>query len=296
MDGVFKKSLLGFEKTQVLTYIEQLNKENEALTADLMGKISAMEGQNEALSAENTRIRTQLNKLDEELTDSKQLQQQLSDRLVVLTGQLNEQKAKLFQAKSDNVRLGSDNDILSREIELYKEKLSVYEAKESQISEALVDAKQMAKQLVEEGRRAGESERNRILSSINGLELELGDFSRDLVTMKDEICDITQLFLDQLNQLGSTVQVYRSQLGTLSHKVQTQIDMDARTDIDCLLKKAEKKAAPQQQQKPVEPVQPVQEQKAPQANPQKVNVVQAKKSSVPVSNLMRSIQKLLNNM
>ena len=296
MDGVFKKSLLGFEKTQVLTYIEQLNKENEALTADLMGKISAMEGQNEALSAENTRIRTQLNKLDEELTDSKQLQQQLSDRLVVLTGQLNEQKAKLFQAKSDNVRLGSDNDILSREIELYKEKLSVYEAKESQISEALVDAKQMAKQLVEEGRRAGESERNRILSSISGLELELGDFSRDLATMKDEICDITQLFLDQLNQLGSTVQVYRSQLGTLSHKVQTQIDMDARTDIDCLLKKAEKKAAPQQEQKPAESVQPVQEQKAPQANPQKVNVVQAKKSSVPVSNLMRSIQKLLNNM
>lgn len=295
MDGVFKKSLLGFEKTQVLTYIEQLNKENEALTADLMGKISAMEGQNEALSAENTRIRTQLNKLDEELTDSKQLQQQLSDRLVVLTNQLNEQKAKLFQAKSDNVRLGSDNDILSREVELYKEKLSVYEAKESQISEALVDAKQMAKQLVEEGRRAGESERNRILSSINGLELELGDFSRDLAAIKDEICDITQLFLDQLNQLGSTVQVYRSQLGTLSHKVQTQIDMDARTDIDCLLKKAEKKAAPAPQEE-AQPVQPVQQSAPSQPSPQKVNVVQAKKSSVPVSNLMRSIQKLLNNM
>ena len=292
MDGVFKKSVLGFKQSQVLTYIEQLNKENEALTADLMGKISSMEGQNTALLAENTQIKSQLAKLDEELYDSKQLQSQLSDRLVVLTNQLNEQKAKLFQSKSDNVKIQSDNELLTREVELYKEKLSVYEEKEQQISNALIDAKQMAKQLVEEGRRSGEAERVRILNSINGLELELGDFSRDLAVVRDEICTITENFLNQLDQLGSTVQVYQSQLGVLSKKVQREIDIDSRIERDPVTAKPLVEPAPVQQAERITAEEAPVQQEMPKVRP----TLQQTKKSAPASTLIRSIQKLLNNL
>jgi len=282
--------VLGFNQSQVLTYIEQLNKENEALTADLMGKISSMESENSSLIAENTHIKSQLAKLDEELTDSKQLQSQLSDRLVVLTTQLNEQKAKLFQSRSDNVKIQSENELLTREVELYKEKLSVYEEKELQISNALIDAKQMAKNLVEEGRRAGEFERTRILTSINGLELELGDFSRDLSQIRDEISTITDQFLNQLDQLGSTVQVYQSQLGVLSKKVQHQISLDshAAEEAEKQPEKLQQSADPEEKPELTTDAPKVQ---APKVRP----TVQPARKNTAASSLIKSIQKLLGN-
>lgn len=303
MDGVFKKAVLGFHQAQVLTYIEQLNQENEQMSKSLLSQIEQLEGDNAALQEENLQIKSKIEQLDLALDESKQLQSQLGDRIVLLTTQINEQKSKLFQSKSETLKAQADSQLLNEELGLYKQKLQSYEDKEFQISTALIDAKTMAKKLVEDGRKSGEAERTRILGSLTGLGMDLDGFSGELVQMSSAISQINANFMEQIRFMSDTVEIYKSQLGTLCTKVSGQISKDnatyqAATAVPAPPKVLSAAPAPPKEEAELPPA-PIKEKVAdfqptqPIKPPAHAVYKAVDDRQTPASSLMKSIQKLL---
>ena len=250
MDVGFKKSVIGFDKKQVLDYIEQLNRENQQMSNDLMDQISQIEGERDQLQQENSEIKAKLTQLDEGLQQSKELQKQLSDKVVMLNAQINDQRQKLVESKVETQQAKNENNILTEQVRQYQQQLKEYEDREFEISTALIDARAMAKNLVAQGRSQGEQERVRILESLSGLGMDLNQLSADILKVSGEVKSTTDALMDKLSMMNDTVQIYRSQLANLSGKIGEDKKRDER------LYQAQEQSQPPKQEAPVAPKQP----------------------------------------
>ena len=180
MDGQFRSAVMGFHKKDVIAYLEKLNDQNDAMKAQLLERIDALDGEKQQLVEENAVIHDRLTSLDDMLTQQKQKTKELGDKVILLSSQVNQQRDKLGQQDRDLQQVQGERDELTAMVHQYEDKLKDYEEKEFEISTALVDAKIMAGNLVRQGRQQAEQQRRQILAGIEVLGGEMLSFQQEL--------------------------------------------------------------------------------------------------------------------
>lgn len=215
MDGQFRSAVMGFHKKDVITYLEKLNDQNDAMKAQLLERIDALDGEKQQLVEENAVIHDRLTSLDDMLTQQKQKTKELGDKVILLSSQVNQQRDKLGQQDRDLQQVQGERDELTAMVHQYEDKLKDYEEKEFEISTALVDAKIMAGNLVRQGREQAEQQRRQILAGIEMLGGEMLSFQQELGQISQTVSDTASELQRRLDAMGDTIQLYRDRLQQL---------------------------------------------------------------------------------
>lgn len=215
MDGQFRSAVMGFHKKDVIAYLEKLNDQNDAMKAQLLERIDALDGEKQQLVEENAVIHDRLTSLDDMLTQQKQKTKELGDKVILLSSQVNQQRDKLGQQDRDLQQVQGERDELTAMVHQYEDKLKDYEEKEFEISTALVDAKIMAGNLVRQGRQQAEQQRRQILAGIEVLGGEMLSFQQELGQISQTVSDTASELQRRLDAMGDTIQLYRDRLQQL---------------------------------------------------------------------------------
>lgn len=153
---IFKTSLSGFNKREVLDYIDELTRSSKAAVTDLEKKMEDMQRENASYLQQQEEHLRQLNEMTQELQEKSSKESELNAMLSSLNEELQKQQGILRE--KEMVIAGQENRIqqLRQRSEALEEKNRKYDEAAGQIGQAILDAKAIAKKIVEQANdRAG---------------------------------------------------------------------------------------------------------------------------------------------
>lgn len=153
---IFKTSLSGFNKREVLDYIDELTRSSKAAVTDLEKKMEDMQRENAAYLQQQEDHLRQLNEMTQALQEKSSKETELNAMLSSLNEELHKQQGILRE--KEMVIAGQENRIqqLRQRSEALEEKNRKYDEAAGQIGQAILDAKAIAKKIVEDANdRAG---------------------------------------------------------------------------------------------------------------------------------------------
>lgn len=191
----FRKQALGFHKADVIDYIYALTSEKEKIEKETSEKIEALEAENTSLTSERDALKAEKEALEEQV---QKLKAELADA--------NISKSRLYEENNEKRRMLLDNERefnikneqiskLIRENEEYAEKCAEYAEIAKDVGKTIMEAKQMAENIVakandeaEEIRKNTEKTVQDILREVAGANMEIDNLKRNLADM-NRVCE-----------------------------------------------------------------------------------------------------------
>ncbi len=199
---IFKTSAFGgFQKAAVLSYIDQLNRDNQKLKTELDEKVAALE-------AQVTELKEQLPTEEEKAAAEEQAKQQRekSQELTELNDRLNLEIArqrKLLADKDEEIKQLAEQ---ARKFQFQAEtnlfKAQKYDEVAMKVGTLVVDAKQQAEYIVEQAKeeaRAITREKEERLEKMNEDFLQ---FKQNVEQLRGELRETLELLDVKLEKLG----------------------------------------------------------------------------------------------
>lgn len=191
----FRKQALGFHKADVIDYIYALTSEKEKIEKETSEKIEALTSENDALICERDDLKNEKEVLEEQV---QKLKAELADA--------NISKSRLYEENNEKRRMLLDNERefnikneqiskLIAENEDYAEKCAKYAEIAKDVGKTIMEAKQMADDIVskakgeaEEIRKNTEKTAQDILREVAGANMEIDNLKRNLADM-NRVCE-----------------------------------------------------------------------------------------------------------
>ena len=155
--GEFKTSLMGFQKAQVLAYIDELSaqalaaqKQHEEAAAALQKELDAAKADNDLLLEKTKEVCDRLTSEEKRAGEAESRARAISEQLLHMEETANGYKSRLFTKEQETVVLRSDNARLTQELE----------RQHQQLEQALADL-EAARAEGEEKARQGQAELER---------------------------------------------------------------------------------------------------------------------------------------
>lgn len=203
---IFKTSAFGgFQKAAVLSYIDQLNADNQKLKAELDEKVAALEAQVVELKEQ---LPTEEEKAAAE--EASKQQQQKTQELTELTDRLNLEIArqqKLLAEKDEEIqKLGEQARKSQFQAETNLFKAQKYDEVAMKVGTLVVDAKQQAEKIIEQAREEAHAITREKEERLEKMNEDFLQFKQNVEQLRAELRETLELLDGKLEKLGVTPQ------------------------------------------------------------------------------------------
>ncbi|MBE6789332.1 MAG: hypothetical protein E7539_06685 [Ruminococcaceae bacterium] len=214
MQEIFRTQAFGFNKKDVIDYIFEITTQKENLEREAEEQISALSAEKEKLSIENTAL-IEANRLLEEQLHA--LKAELADA--------NMQKSRLFEEINENRRLLLDNERelnikneqiskLIAENEDYAEKCEKYAEIAKDVGKTIMEAKQMASDIVDKAKNEANEIRIATEKAVNDSMQEIEASKDEIENLKLNLSDLVRVCENRIRtvelNLSSTTDAIRA--------------------------------------------------------------------------------------
>ena len=214
MDNVvFKQSVMGFNRTQVLEYIDTLVKQLKDQETEYTNKQLALEEEIDRLSskcAENKQDLTltvdKIKELSVELEYFKKNNEELKNQIDYYKNLILTKDGEIVNLKKDNFALKTRCELLTADNDNWKKR-------QNKIGECLIEAEMKAEAIVKAAEEKAEATKK-------SLEEQAAKLSRDVVDLKDEIGRVEA----QLEQSFAKLQKAMETMDSSAKTIEEQVD------------------------------------------------------------------------
>ena len=229
MQENFRSQAFGFNKKDVVDYIFNLNNEKEKLEMESSAEIKELSAENERLTSENLTLASEKERLEEEV---QKLRAEVADADI--------HKSRLFEEINETRRMLLDNERefnikneqiskLIAENEDYAEKCEKYAEISRDVGKTIMEAKQMAMDIVERAKKEAEEIRKATEKSAAETLRELSGANTELETLKRNLADMTRVCENRIK----TVEINLASMSdSVSAFVKTETDTDDKNGED----------------------------------------------------------------
>ena len=228
----FRKQAFGFHKADVIDYIYALTSEKEKLEKEPGEQIAALTEERDALTSERDALKSEKEALEEQV---QKLKAELADAEI--------SKSRLFEENNEKSRMLLDNERefnikneqiskLIAENEDYAEKCAKYAEIAKDVGKTIMEAKQMAEDIVAKANGEAEEIRRNTERTVSDILREVSLATVEIDTLKRNIADMNRICENRIKTV--------------------ELNLKSMTDAVSDISKFEAKSAPAPEQKPEE--------------------------------------------
>ncbi len=218
---IFKGSLFGFSKKDVISYIDISNKKALEVEETLNARI-------DSLSAERLNLQTQISSFEEKISllekqifEQQETIDKLTGNITELTETIEKQQSIIDKQEADLKIQTAKNSDLTKETELLQEKGRKYDDIASRIGNVILEAEKNAKSIVD----AAVSKSNDINSDTDVTILEfsnvLGMLKSDVQKLKKDLQNTMSTIEIKIDALSNSIETTKSRISRFSSEKST---------------------------------------------------------------------------
>ncbi|MEG0397011.1 MAG: hypothetical protein RR612_09805 [Oscillospiraceae bacterium] len=169
---VFRTTMFGFKRDEVLEYIERITSENTVNITQLTQQVEKLEKEYATSKDDNDILLLKIKEASETLQNEKQLAAQTAEELAQLrikledtTQEMAGYKSRLFSREQETVVLKADNSRLNTTIDSLTLSVGKYEARKEELALQEEKARQEAQCIIKNAQLAADAEKKDILSA-----------------------------------------------------------------------------------------------------------------------------------
>jgi len=216
MQENFRTQAFGFNKKDVIDYVFNLTTEKEEIETQSNAQIAELSAERDKLSSENAAL-SEANRLLEEQLHA--LQAELADA--------NMQKSRLFEEINENRRLLLDNERelnikneqiskLIAENEDYAEKCEKYSEIAKDVGKTIMEAKQMAADIVDKAKTEASEIRTATEQSVFETLSEIDTAKEEIENLKRNLNDMSRICENRIRTVELNLSSTRDAIRTIS--------------------------------------------------------------------------------
>jgi|GEM_PF-5288295 len=191
--AILKTSFFGgFDKREVLSYIDSLREENAAAQTSLDRELQEVTAARNELSAQIGGFQKKLSEMEQQLSERTARADQMTDRVKDLEQRLTESKKETDKAGLALRLQEEQNRVLSERVQRSEEKAQRYVEVSEQLGDILLSARHEADTVV--SRALGEAERIRgdVAATGKRMSESLSDMKADLEEMRAQMIELSE--------------------------------------------------------------------------------------------------------
>lgn len=173
----------GFNKNDVLTYIDSLSKKYKSVEADLNGRISELTVSRENLAEKVNSFSKRISDLEQACAAAREQADKSKNEQEIARKEVSELRRKAVILEVENNRLKSQ--ITAGENEAAK-----IQEEKTKIADAIIDARKNAQLIMSSAREQAVGKVRDAEEEINGLHLKVEGFINDVETMKRSMAEM----------------------------------------------------------------------------------------------------------
>ncbi len=186
----------GFDKGEVLSYIDRLREQNRTMAAELEGKLDGMARARGELAEQVTGFEGKISEMERQLDASAGRIRELTGMVETLKGAVAEQQRQC-DAKERELRTQKEQ---TRQISLraqnYEYKARRYEELSTQIGDILLETREDAGKLLQQAEREADRIKSAAVTASEKVAEEMRSMRTDLAAVREHIAGL----LDSMNQ------------------------------------------------------------------------------------------------
>lgn len=198
MDSNFKmrtSAFGGFNKNDVLAYIEALSRKYKTVESDLNGKISELSASRENLAEQVNDFSARIASLEEACSKAQELAEKTKEEREAARSEASELRRKAVMLEVENNRLKSQLSSGEKEAEKIREE-------KEKIADAIIDARKNAQLIMNTARDQAVGKIRDAEEEINGLHNKVESFIGDVEGMKQAMAEMLQRMEGNVSEIS----------------------------------------------------------------------------------------------
>ena len=191
----------GFEKKEVLEYIDKLREQNRYMGKELDDRIDEVSTARNELSAQVRSFEAKIIEMERQLEERGGKIKELNTVVESLRGEVGKQKQRVIEQEMQLNHQKDQNKQLTLQAQNYEFKAKRYDDFSAQFGEILLEAKRTASETVAEAEKKAEEIKGNAVITTEKVALQIKSMRRELKDARQRIEDIMNEFNARLEEI-----------------------------------------------------------------------------------------------
>lgn len=209
------KAFGGFEKTQVLAYIDKLREENQKAEVELQTKIDSVSQARDELSNSISQFESQIVTLEQKLAKKKDKIDELTGVISSINSELSQQKIAIANRDKVIENYKESHKQLTLEAEQSIGKARRYDEISSHVGQIIVEAKRTAESIVDSAKTAAESSQKDFLGVARKMSDDMSEFRSDIADIRSTIDNMTRAIAERVDAIEEAAIVFENRIANV---------------------------------------------------------------------------------
>ncbi|GEM_PF-1667276 len=191
----------GFEKQEVLTYIDKLRKQNRTMAQELAQHISEVSAARNQLSEQVSSFEAKITEMERQLDERGGKIRELTGTVESLRSEVSQQKLRYIEREKELQQQKDQNRQLMVQLQNYEYKAKRYEDVSAQIGDIILDANQRAADTVAQAQEQAEQIKQGAVTASRKITKEVSLMRSEIATVRGQLEDLMQSFTSRLDEI-----------------------------------------------------------------------------------------------
>lgn len=191
----------GFEKKEVLTYIDKLRKQNRTMAQELAMHISEVSNARNQLSEQVSSFEAKITEMEQQLEERGGRIRELTGMVESLRTEVSQQKMRQIEREKDLQQQKDQNRQLIAQLQNYEYKAKRYEDVSAQLGEIILEANQRAAETVTQAQVQAEQIKKNAMTASQKITAEMSLMRNEISTVRTQLEDLMKTFTMRLDEI-----------------------------------------------------------------------------------------------
>lgn len=191
----------GFEKKEVLTYIDKLRKQNRTMAQELAEHINEVSTARNQLSEQVSSFEVKITEMERQLEERGGRIRELTGTVESLRNEVSQQKLRQIEREKELQQQKDQNRQLVVQLQNYEYKAKRYEDVSAQIGDIILDANQRAADTVAQAQAQAEQIKNNAVTASQKITAEMSLMRNEISTVRVQLEDLMKSFTTRLDEI-----------------------------------------------------------------------------------------------
>ncbi|HWP51790.1 MAG TPA: hypothetical protein VN626_08855 [Clostridia bacterium] len=191
----------GFEKKEVLTYIDKLRKQNRTMAQDLATHINEVSTARNQFSEQVSSFEAKITEMEHQLEERGGRIRELTGMVESLRGEVGQQKLRQIEREKDLQQQKDQNRQLVVQLQNYEYKAKRYEDVSAQLGEIILEANQRAADTVAQAQVQAEQIKKNAVTASQKITTEISVMRGELSTVRVQLEELMKTFATRLDEI-----------------------------------------------------------------------------------------------